>query len=93
MGFPSLVFVSLSHLCESTTEKFNGKSSSFLFQLVARSISDDLSSGDAARFRDDEYGKSEVSGMGGSSARNDSAHKGERDKEKKEKDKEEFEGL
>jgi hypothetical protein len=53
-----------------------------------------LSSGDAARFRDDEYGKSEVSGMGaGSSARNESAHKGERDKEKKEKDKEEFEGI
>lgn len=52
-----------------------------------------MSSGDAARFRDDEYGKSEVSGMGaGSSARNESAHKGERDKEKKEKDKEEFEG-
>ncbi|XP_070490042.1 diacylglycerol kinase theta isoform X5 [Chironomus tepperi] len=57
-----------------------------------RSISDDLSSGDAARFRDDEYGKSEsASGMGSSSARNESAHKGERDKEKKEKDKEEFE--
>jgi len=30
--------------------------------------------------------------MGSSSARNESAHKGERDKEKKEKDKEEFEG-
>ncbi|XP_070490041.1 diacylglycerol kinase theta isoform X4 [Chironomus tepperi] len=60
--------------------------------LRARSISDDLSSGDAARFRDDEYGKSEsASGMGSSSARNESAHKGERDKEKKEKDKEEFE--
>lgn len=55
----------------------------------ARSISDDLSSGDAARFRDDEYGKSEASGMGTSSnARNESAHKGEKDKEKKEKDKE-----
>lgn len=63
-------------------------------QLVARSISDDLSSGDAARFRDDEYGKSDVSGMGASSsARNESAHKGERDKEKKEKDKEENEGI
>lgn len=48
-----------------------------------------MSSGDAARFRDDEYGKSEPSGMGSSSsARNDSAHKGEKDKEKKEKDKE-----
>lgn len=48
-----------------------------------------MSSGDAARFRDDEYGKSETSGMGsGSSARNDSAHKGEKDKEKREKDKE-----
>lgn len=59
------------------------------FVLPARSISDDLSSGDAARFRDDEYGKSEVSGMGaGSSARSESAHKGEKDKEKKEKDKE-----
>ncbi|KAG5673344.1 hypothetical protein PVAND_003403 [Polypedilum vanderplanki] len=58
----------------------------------ARSISDDLSSGDAARFRDDEYGKTETaSGMSSSSARNESAHKGERDKEKKEKDKEEFE--
>lgn len=57
--------------------------------LTARSISDDLSSGDAARFRDDEYGKSEISGMGASSsARNESAHKGEKDKEKKEKDKE-----
>lgn len=56
----------------------------------ARSISDDLSSGDAARFRDDEYGKAETSGMGaaGSSARNESAHKGDKDKEKKEKDKE-----
>lgn len=64
-----------------------------ILTLVARSISDDLSSGDAARFRDDEYGKSEsTSGMGSSSARNESAHKGERDKEKKEKDKEEFEG-
>jgi hypothetical protein len=54
-----------------------------------------LSSGDAARFRDDEYGKTEAaSGMGSSaSARNESAHKGERDKEKKEKDKEEFEGI
>lgn len=41
-----------------------------------------MSSGDAARFRDDEYGKSESS-----SARNDSAHKGEKDKEKM-KDKE-----
>lgn len=63
--------------------------------LVARSISDDLSSGDAARFRDDEYGKSDsASGMGSSSgARNESAHKGERDKEKKEKDKEDFEGM
>lgn len=60
------------------------------FFLPARSISDDLSSGDAARFRDDEYGKSEVSGgMGASSsARNESAHKGDKDKEKKEKDKE-----
>lgn len=66
---------------------------SFLFILIARSISDDLSSGDAARFRDEEYGKSEsVSGMGGATARNESAHKGERDKEKKEKDKEDFEG-
>lgn len=46
-----------------------------------------MSSGDAARFRDDEYGKAETSGMG-SSARNDSAHKGDKDKEKKEKDKE-----
>lgn len=55
----------------------------------ARSISDDLSSGDAARFRDDEYGKSEASGMGASSSsRNESAHKGEKDKEKREKDKE-----
>lgn len=59
------------------------------FPLTARSISDDLSSGDAARFRDDEYGKSEPSGIGASSsARNESAHKGEKDKEKKEKDKE-----
>lgn len=48
-----------------------------------------MSSGDAARFRDDEYGKAEVSGMSaGSSARNESAHKGDKDKEKKEKDKE-----
>lgn len=48
-----------------------------------------MSSGDAARFRDDEYGKSELSGMGASSStRNESAHKGEKDKEKKEKDKE-----
>lgn len=48
-----------------------------------------MSSGDAARFRDDEYGKSELSGIGGSSsARNESAHKGEKDKEKREKDKE-----
>jgi len=60
------------------------------FLIVARSISDDLSSGDAARFRDDEYGKSEIGGgMGASSsARNESAHKGERDKEKKDKEKE-----
>ncbi|CRL08161.1 CLUMA_CG020913, isoform B [Clunio marinus] len=57
--------------------------------IRARSISDDLSSGDAARFRDDEYGKSETGGMGAcSSVRNESAHKGEKDKEKKEKDKE-----
>jgi hypothetical protein len=48
-----------------------------------------LSSGDAARFRDDEYGKSDGIGMGASSsARNESAHKGDKDKEKKEKDKE-----
>lgn len=48
-----------------------------------------MSSGDAARFRDDEYGKAETSGMGaGSSARSESAHKGDKDKEKKEKDKE-----
>lgn len=48
-----------------------------------------MSSGDAARFRDDEYGKAETSGMGASSsARNESAHKGDKDKEKKEKDKE-----
>lgn len=60
-----------------------------LASLTARSISDDLSSGDAARFRDDEYGKAETSGMGASSsARNESAHKGDKDKEKKEKDKE-----
>lgn len=62
---------------------------SCLLSSIARSISDDLSSGDAARFRDDEYGKSEISGMGASSSgRNESAHKGEKDKEKKEKDKE-----
>lgn len=55
--------------------------------LAARSISDDLSSGDAARFRDDEYGKSESS-----SARNDSAHKGEKDKEKMKEDRDEGKG-
>jgi hypothetical protein len=43
-----------------------------------------LSSGDAARFRDDEYGKAETS----SNTRNESAHKGDKDKEKKEKEKE-----
>jgi diacylglycerol kinase (ATP) len=58
--------------------------------IAARSISDDLSSGDAARFRDDEYGKTDSAS--GASARND-VHKGDRDKEKKEKDKEEFEGT
>lgn len=31
--------------------------------------------------------------MGSSNVRNESAHKGERDKEKKEKDKEDFEGT
>jgi len=47
-----------------------------------------LSSGDAARFRDDEYGKAETSGIACSSARNEAAHKGDKDKEKREKDKE-----
>lgn len=60
----------------------------YSISFIARSISDDLSSGDAARFRDDEYGKSEIGGGTSSGARNESAHKGERDKEKKEKDKE-----
>lgn len=45
-----------------------------------------MSSGDAGRFREDEFGKSEGSGIG--AGRNESAHKCEKDKEKKEKDKE-----
>jgi hypothetical protein len=63
--------------------------------FIARSISDDLSSGDAARFRDDEYGRSDstVAATTSGSSRSESAHKGERGKEKKEKDKEENEGT
>lgn len=60
----------------------------FVVLIVARSISDDLSSGDAARFRDDEYGKAE-SGGSCSGTRTESAHKSEKDKDKKEKEKEE----
>ncbi|CAO1437458.1 unnamed protein product [Diamesa tonsa] len=57
-------------------------------EVNPRSISDDLSSGDAARFRDDEYGKAE-SGGSCSGTRTESAHKSEKDKDKKEKEKEE----
>ena len=95
MIFFSLLFIALLSLSLSLSlSHFSPLHLYIILTLVARSISDDLSSGDAARFRDDEYGKSDsASGMGSSSARNESAHKGERDKEKKEKDKEEFEGM
>lgn len=55
--------------------------------ILARSIYDDLSSGDAAGFRDDEYGKAETS-SGGSHSRSESAHKSDKDKDRKDKEKE-----
>ncbi len=59
----------------------------FFSFILARSIYDELSSGDAAGFRDDEYGKAETSS--GTHSRSDSAHKSEKDKDRKDKEKEE----
>lgn len=59
----------------------------FFLYILARSIYDDLSSGDAAGFRDDEYGKAETS-SGGSHSRSESAHKSDKDKDRKDKEKE-----
>lgn len=67
----------------------------FFFSYLARSISEEFSSGDAARFREEDYGKAESaptgggSGSGSSHYRSESAHKSDKDKEKKEKEKEE----
>ncbi|XP_059612131.1 diacylglycerol kinase theta isoform X4 [Phlebotomus argentipes] len=56
----------------------------------ARSISEEFSSGDAARFRDEEYtSKPEGACASGSHPRAESAHKSDKDKEKRDKEKEE----
>ncbi|XP_059612135.1 diacylglycerol kinase theta isoform X7 [Phlebotomus argentipes] len=55
-----------------------------------RSISEEFSSGDAARFRDEEYtSKPEGACASGSHPRAESAHKSDKDKEKRDKEKEE----
>ncbi|XP_055679628.1 diacylglycerol kinase theta isoform X2 [Lutzomyia longipalpis] len=55
----------------------------------ARSISEEFSSGDAARFRDEEYtSKPEGACASGSHPRAESAHKSDKDKERRDKEKE-----
>lgn len=60
---------------------------SFSYHL-ARSISEEFSSGDAARFRDDDYVSKTESGSGSTHTKSDSAHKSDKDKDKKDKEKE-----
>lgn len=76
------------------TNNINLESISFLFLLpklhsIARSISEEFSSGDTGRFRDDDYVSRTESGVSGSThSRTDSTHKSDKDKDKKDKEKE-----
>ena len=75
---------------------FTLKNKIFIFSLIemhmniykiARSISEEFSSGD--RFRDDDCGsKTETGGTSGAHSRSESAHKSEKDKDRKDKEKE-----
>uniref|UniRef100_A0A1B0CYQ4 Diacylglycerol kinase n=1 Tax=Phlebotomus papatasi TaxID=29031 RepID=A0A1B0CYQ4_PHLPP len=57
--------------------------------IAARSISEEFSSGDATRFRDEEYtSKPEGACASGSHPRAESAHKSDKDKERRDKEKE-----
>lgn len=57
--------------------------------IAARSISEEFSSGDATRFRDEEYtSKPEGACTSGGHPRAESAHKSDKDKERRDKEKE-----
>lgn len=61
----------------------------FVCEFIARSISEEFSSGDAARLRDEEYASRPECSGSGSHSRSESTHKSDKGFDKREKEKEE----